>query len=101
MPVEAVAPAIVWLASDSCSETNKIYNVEAGIIQRIGIVMGPGFHDPHLTPESIAENYAKVKSIEDFLSRVRSSSVRYPQRRSLEERGYVMRRSTLADSVTL
>jgi NAD(P)-dependent dehydrogenase (short-subunit alcohol dehydrogenase family) len=66
MPVEAVAPAIVWLASDSCSETNHIYNVEAGAIQRIAIVMGPGFYDPHLTPESIAENYAKVESIEGF-----------------------------------
>jgi NAD(P)-dependent dehydrogenase (short-subunit alcohol dehydrogenase family) len=66
MPVEAVAPAIVWLASDSCSETNKIYNVEAGAIQRIAIVMGPGFYDPHLTPESIAENYAKVESIKGF-----------------------------------
>ena len=66
MPVEAVAPAIVWLASDSCSETNSIYNVEAGAIQRIAIVMGPGFYDPHLTPESIAENYTKVESIEGF-----------------------------------
>ena len=66
MPVEAVAPAIVWLASDSCSETNRIYNVEAGAIQRIAIVMGPGFYDSHLTPESIAENYAKVESIEGF-----------------------------------
>src|SRR5438477_2812496 len=66
MPVEAVAPAIVWLASDSCSETNRIYNVEAGAIQRIAIVMGPGFHDPRLTPESIAENYARVESIEGF-----------------------------------
>jgi len=66
MPVEAVAPAIVWLASDSCSETNRIYNVEAGAIQRIAIVMGPGFYDPHLTPESIAENYAKVEAIEGF-----------------------------------
>jgi NAD(P)-dependent dehydrogenase (short-subunit alcohol dehydrogenase family) len=66
MPVEAVAPAIVWMASDSCSETNSIYNVEAGAIQRIAIVMGPGFYDPHLTPESIAENYAKVASIEGF-----------------------------------
>ena len=28
--------------------------------------MGPGFYDPHLTPESIAENYAKVESIEGF-----------------------------------
>ncbi|SDK18622.1 3-hydroxyacyl-CoA dehydrogenase / 3a,7a,12a-trihydroxy-5b-cholest-24-enoyl-CoA hydratase [Bradyrhizobium sp. Rc2d] len=66
MPVAAVAPAMVWLASDSCSETNRIYNVEAGVIQRIAIVMGPGFYDPHLTPESIAENYVKVESIEGF-----------------------------------
>ena len=66
MPVEAVAPAIVWLASDSCSETNSIYNVAAGAIQRIAVVTGPGFYDPHLTPESIAENYAKVASIEGF-----------------------------------
>ncbi|HTF41923.1 MAG TPA: SDR family NAD(P)-dependent oxidoreductase [Propionibacteriaceae bacterium] len=66
MPVEAVAPAIVWLASDGCSETNRIYNVGAGAIQRIAIVMGPGFYDPQLTPESIAENYAKVESIEGF-----------------------------------
>ena len=64
--VEAVAPAIVWLASDGCSETNRIYNVEAGAIQRVAVVMGPGFYDPHLTPESIAENYAKVESIEGF-----------------------------------
>ena len=66
MPVEAVAPAIVWLASDSCSETNSIYNVAAGTVQRIAIVMGRGFYDPHLTPESIAENYAEVESIEGF-----------------------------------
>jgi NAD(P)-dependent dehydrogenase (short-subunit alcohol dehydrogenase family) len=65
-PVEAVAPAIVWLASDGCSETNRIYNVEAGAIQRVAVVMGPGFYDPHLTPESIAENYAKIESIEGF-----------------------------------
>lgn len=66
MPVDAVAPAIVWLASDGCSETNKIYNVEAGRIQRVAFVMGPGFYDPHLTPESIAKNNAKVESIEGF-----------------------------------
>jgi NAD(P)-dependent dehydrogenase (short-subunit alcohol dehydrogenase family) len=57
---------VVWLASDSCSETNRIYNVGAGAIQRIAIVTGPGFYDPHLTPESIAENYGKVESIEGF-----------------------------------
>jgi NAD(P)-dependent dehydrogenase (short-subunit alcohol dehydrogenase family) len=66
MPVEAVASAIVWLASDRCSETNRIYNVAAGAIQRIAIVIGPGFYDPQLTPERIAENYAKVASIEGF-----------------------------------
>src|SRR5581483_3138321 len=62
----AAGSRVVWLASDSCSETNRIYNVEAGAIQRIAIVMGPGFYDPHLTPESIAANYARVESIEAF-----------------------------------
>ena len=66
MPVEAIAPAVVWLASDGCSETNRIYNVEAGAIQRVAIVAGPGFYDPHLTPENIADNYAKVESIQGF-----------------------------------
>ena len=66
MPVAAVAPAIVWLASDGCAETNKIYNVGAGAIQRIAVVMGPGFYDAQLTPESIADNYAQVESIEGF-----------------------------------
>ncbi|MHB8530766.1 MAG: hypothetical protein ACYC8V_14805 [Caulobacteraceae bacterium] len=66
MPVEAVAPVIVWLASDDCSETNRIYNVEAGAIQRVAVVMGAGFYDRHLTPEGIAENYAKVVAIEGF-----------------------------------
>src|SRR5260370_26006972 len=61
-PVAAVAPAIVWLASDGCSETNSIYDVETGSIQRIAIVVGPGFYDPHLTPASIAEHYAKAVS---------------------------------------
>lgn len=64
MPAEAVAPAIVWLASDRCSETNRIYNVTAGAIQRIAIVIGPGFYAPRLTPEAIAENHAEVESIE-------------------------------------
>jgi NAD(P)-dependent dehydrogenase (short-subunit alcohol dehydrogenase family) len=66
IPVEAVAPAIVWLASEECSETNSIYNLMGGAIQRVAIVAGPGFYDPHLTPESIAENAAKVQAIQDF-----------------------------------
>src|SRR5262245_66273650 len=32
MPVEAVAPAMVRLASDRCSAKNSIYNVEANAI---------------------------------------------------------------------
>ena len=74
--VEAVAPAVVWLASDICSETNSVYHLEAGAIQRIAIVTGPGFYDPHLTPESIAANYTKVESIEGFSEPNRFETVR-------------------------
>jgi NAD(P)-dependent dehydrogenase (short-subunit alcohol dehydrogenase family) len=66
MPVAAVAPAVVWLASDGCAETNRIYHVEAGAIQRIAVVMGPGFSDPQLTPERIAEHYAQVEALAGF-----------------------------------
>jgi len=66
MPVELVAPAIVWLASDDCNETNSIYSVEGGAIHRVAIVTGPGFHDANLTPESIADHYAQVEAIEGF-----------------------------------
>lgn len=66
MPVELVAPAIVWLASDDCSETNSIYSVGGGAIQRVAIVTGPGFFDANLTPESIADHFAQVEVIEGF-----------------------------------
>jgi site-specific recombinase XerD len=48
------------------ADIEDLGNVTAGAIQRIAIVMGPGLYDPHLTPENIAENYAKVESIEGF-----------------------------------
>jgi len=67
MPVEAVAPAIVWLASDGCSQTNHIYCVEAGTMQRIAIVMVPWLpRSASDAPRSIAEHYTKVESIEGF-----------------------------------
>src|SRR5207247_6123375 len=37
MPIEAVAPAVVWLASDGCSEPNRNYQVEAGAIHAIAV----------------------------------------------------------------
>ncbi len=84
--------------------------MEAGVIQRIAIVMGPGFNDPHLTPESIAENYAKVESIEGFFEPgpFEPGQIGSVRARSDTRNGEVLRNevrswrlSTLADSVTL
>jgi len=72
MPVEAVCSDRGWQATVVRRRTASTSG--AGTIQRIAIVMGPGFYNPDLTPESIAENYAKVESIEGFSSQVRSSS---------------------------
>ncbi len=78
-PVEPVASAIVWLASDGCSETNRIYNVEGGAIQRIAIVMGPGFYDPHLrstaSPNPVRSSPGSAQDIDrsrTFLGAARS-----------------------------
>jgi len=75
MPVEAVAPVIVCWASDGCSETNRIYNVEAGAIQRIAIVMDWLPRSTSDTREHRRE-LRKVESIERFTEPVRRASVR-------------------------
>src|SRR3989440_1559305 len=61
MPVEAVAPAIVWLASDSCSERNGCYNWEAGQFKGFGFVVGLASTDPLLNPKAMARNNPRAE----------------------------------------
>lgn len=64
MPPELVAPAVVWLASDACHVTGQELSVWGGRIVRIAIGSGQGYVSRQLTPEQIAENWARIDSVE-------------------------------------
>ena len=69
MKPELVAPLVVYLCSDRCSETGTIFNTGMGCVNRAAVMTGPGAaigdlaHPP--TPEQIHENWARINTMED------------------------------------
>jgi NAD(P)-dependent dehydrogenase (short-subunit alcohol dehydrogenase family) len=55
-----VAPAVAWLAHESCASTGECYAVGAGHVARVAFAVNDGFTDRELTPESLAEHAAQL-----------------------------------------
>ena len=55
-----VAPAVTWLAHDSCEFTGECLAVGAGHVARVAFAVNEGFTDRDLTPESVAANAAAL-----------------------------------------
>jgi NAD(P)-dependent dehydrogenase (short-subunit alcohol dehydrogenase family)/uncharacterized OB-fold protein/putative sterol carrier protein len=68
MKPEFVAPMVLFLCSDRCSESGKIFNTGMGYFNRAAILTGPAVklgekeHPP--SPEEISENIDKINSME-------------------------------------
>jgi 3-hydroxy-3-methylglutaryl CoA synthase/NAD(P)-dependent dehydrogenase (short-subunit alcohol dehydrogenase family) len=68
MKPELVAPLVVYLCSDRCSETGAIFNTGMGFVNRAAVMTGPGAvigspeHPP--TPEQIHENWDRINTLE-------------------------------------
>ena len=69
MKPELVAPLVVYLCSDRCSESGTIFNTGMGYVNRAAVMTGPGAaigdlaHPP--TPEQIHENWARINTMQD------------------------------------
>ncbi len=69
MKPELVAPLVVYLCSDRCSETGTIFNTGMGYVNRASVMTGPGAaigdlaHPP--TPEQIHENWDRINAMEN------------------------------------
>jgi len=67
MKPEYVAPMVLYLASDICGETGRIYNAGMGCFSRAAILTGPGIrigedgHPP--IPEDIHLNWDRINSL--------------------------------------
>lgn len=60
MAPELVAPFIVWLASEACTSTGKVYSAWSGRIARISIGSGAGFTSHALSPSLIAAHISEI-----------------------------------------
>jgi NAD(P)-dependent dehydrogenase (short-subunit alcohol dehydrogenase family) len=59
---ELVSPVVVWLASDSCSETGRVYDVGGGRVARFFIAMSDGWArtDGILTVEDVRDHWTEI-----------------------------------------
>ncbi|MDR3472261.1 MAG: SDR family NAD(P)-dependent oxidoreductase [Devosia sp.] len=64
VPVELVAPVVIWLASEACTMTGQTFEAWGGIAARFSIGVGKGYIDRDLTPEGIAQHIDDVVSPE-------------------------------------
>ncbi|MFZ5572768.1 MAG: SDR family NAD(P)-dependent oxidoreductase [Thermodesulfobacteriota bacterium] len=68
MKPEYVAPMVVYLCSEACKETGRIYNAGMGYFNRAAIMTGPavqlGDAGQLPTPEMIHENFDKINHFE-------------------------------------
>ena len=64
---EFVAPLALYLCSEKCADTGNVYNAGMGFYNRAAIVTGPGVvvgeGKEIPSPEALAENWEKVKSL--------------------------------------
>jgi 3-hydroxy-3-methylglutaryl CoA synthase/NAD(P)-dependent dehydrogenase (short-subunit alcohol dehydrogenase family)/putative sterol carrier protein len=68
MKPEFVAPMVLFLCSENCAESGKIFNTGMGYFNRAAILTGPavklGEKDQPPTPEEINENIDKINIME-------------------------------------
>lgn len=62
-----VSPLVAYLASEACDVTGEVYSAAGGIISRFFIGLTPGYYNPNLTAEDIAEHWAQIRDEEGYI----------------------------------
>ncbi len=62
-----VSPLVAYLASEACEVSGEIYSAAGGIISRFFIGLTPGYHNPELTAEDIAEHWAEIRDESGYI----------------------------------
>lgn len=65
---ELVSPLVVWLASDECTETGRVYSVGGGRVARFFTGMCDGWTRPDgsLTPEDVRDHWDQINDDTKF-----------------------------------
>ena len=62
-PPSIVSPAVLWLAHRSTAINGEIFSTSSGKVARVAIVIGEGYFNPDHSPEDLAENAERIRSI--------------------------------------
>jgi NAD(P)-dependent dehydrogenase (short-subunit alcohol dehydrogenase family) len=65
MGPELVAPAVAWLAHESCSVTGEVFAAIAGRIARVVVAESRGVYRPSWSVEDVADNLAAIRDLAD------------------------------------
>ena len=62
-----VSPLVAYLASEACEVSGEIYSAAGGLISRFFIGLTPGYYDPKITAEGIAEHLEEIRDEAGYL----------------------------------
>ncbi len=62
-----VSPLVAYLASEACEVTGEVYSAAGGLISRFFVGLTPGYYDPKITAEGIAENLETIRDETGYL----------------------------------
>ncbi|NKZ12463.1 SDR family NAD(P)-dependent oxidoreductase [Mycolicibacterium septicum DSM 44393] len=65
MGAELVAPAVGWLAHESCSVTGEFFVAIAGRIARAVVAESPGVYQPSWTVEEVGEQMDRIRDVSE------------------------------------
>jgi NAD(P)-dependent dehydrogenase (short-subunit alcohol dehydrogenase family) len=62
-----VSPLVAYLASERCEVTGEVYSAAGGLISRFFIGLTPGYYNPQLSAEDVAEHLAEIRDESGYL----------------------------------
>lgn len=60
---DLVAPVVVYLGSEACTQSGAIFTVGGGYVSRVAIVQGDGVVFDQLTPDALADRWEEVTTL--------------------------------------
>jgi NAD(P)-dependent dehydrogenase (short-subunit alcohol dehydrogenase family) len=62
-----VSPLVAYLASEACPVSGEVYSAAGGIISRFFIGLTPGYYNPELTAEDVAEHFDEIRAEDGYI----------------------------------